>query len=327
MRRREFITLLGGAVAVWPLAARAQQPTMPVVGFLHVASRDSFGHLIDAYQRGLNESGYVVGTNVTIEYRWADNYIDRLPAMAADLVHRQVTVIAALGGFAAPRAAKAATATIPIVFTLGGDPVSLGIVSSLSRPGGNVTGVSLFSGELLAKRVELARELLSNTELLAVLVNPTNPENDVDLKYMQEAAHTIGQTILVLGASNEFDLPAVFATLAERRAKALLVGNDVFFNSRRDQLVALATRDSVPMIHFTREAVQAGGLMSYGSSIPEMYRQVGAYTGRILKGEKPANLPVLQPSRLELVINLKTAKALGLDIPPTLLALADEVIE
>jgi ABC-type uncharacterized transport system substrate-binding protein len=326
MKRRQFITLLGGAAAAWPLGARAQS-SMPVVGFLHIASRDSFGHLIDAYQRGLNESGYVVGTNVTIEYRWADNHTDRLPALADDLVRRQVTVIAALGGLAAPRAARTATATIPIVFTLGGDPVSLGIVSSLNRPGGNVTGVSLFSGELLAKRVELARELLSKTELLAVLVNPTNPENDVDLKYVQEAAHTIGQAILVLGASNESDLPAVFATLAERRARALLVGNDVFFNSRRDQLVALATRDSVPMIHFTREAVQVGGLMSYGSSIPDMYRQVGAYTGRILKGEKPANLPVLQPSRLELVINLKTAKALGLTVPTSILLRADEVIE
>jgi putative ABC transport system substrate-binding protein len=298
-----------------------------LIGFLHIASRDSFGHLIDAYQRGLNESGYVVGTNVTIEYRWADNHIDRLPALAADLVSRKVSVIAALGGLATPRAAKAATGIIPIVFTLGGDPVRLGIVSSLNQPGGNVTGVSLFSGELLAKRVELARELLSNTDLLAVLVNPTNPENDIDLKYVQEAAHTIGQSILVLGASKESDFPAVFATLAERRARALLVGNDVFFNSRRDQLVALATRDSVPMIHFAREAVQDGGLMSYGSSIPEMYRLVGAYTGRILKGEKPANLPVLQPSRLELVINLKIAKALGLTVPTSILLRADEVIE
>jgi putative tryptophan/tyrosine transport system substrate-binding protein len=323
MRRREFITLLGGAATAWPMAARGQQPAMPVVGFLAISSRDTYGYLVDAFRQGLRESGYVEGRNVAIEYRWGDNQLDRLPALAADLVGRRMAVIAAVGGVASPRAAKAATSTIPIVFTMGSDPVNLGLVASLNRPGGNATGMTLLSGPLLVKRVELARELLPSTDLLAVLTNPTNPENDDDLKYVQEAVRVIGQRLLVLEASTESHFPAAFVTLVQQRAKALLVGSDVLFNSRREWLVALAARDAVPMFHFHHEAVQAGALMSYGASITEIYRQVGVYVSR----EKPADLPVVQPSRFELAINLKTAKALGLTVPPTLLARADEVIE
>ena len=326
MKRRQFITLLGGAAAAWPLAARAQ-PRLPVIGFLAISSRDTYGYLVDKFRQGLSESGYVEGRSVAIEYRWANNRIDRLPALAADLVARQVAVIAAVGGLASPRAAKAATTTIPIVFTLGGDPVSLELVASLNRPGGNATGMTLLSGPLLAKRVELARELLPRTDLLAVLTNPTNPENDDDLKYVQEAARVVGQRILVLEASTGPDLPAAFVTLTKQRANALLIGNDVLFNSRRESLVALAARDAVPMIHFQREAVEGGALMSYGASVSDMYRQIGVYVGRVLNGAKPADLPVIQPSMFELTINLKTAKALDLTIPPTLLARADEVIE
>jgi len=327
VKRREFITLMGSATAALPFAARAQPETMPVIGFLAISSRDTYGYLVDAFRQGLRETGYVEERNVAIEYRWGDNQIDRLPALAADLVGRQVAAIAAVGGVASPRAAKAATSTIPIVFTMGSDPVSLGLVASLNRPGGNATGMTLLSGPLLVKRVELARELLPRTDLLAVLTNPTNPENDDDLKYVQEAARVIGQRLLVLEASNESHLPAAFVTLVQQGAKALLVGSDVFFNSRREWLVALAARDAVPMIHFHHEAVQAGALMSYGASITDIYRQVGGYVSRILRGEKPADLPVVQPSRFELAINLKTAKTLGLNIPPLLLALANEVIE
>jgi putative tryptophan/tyrosine transport system substrate-binding protein len=324
--RREFITLLGGA-ATWPVAARAQQPARPVIGFLAIASRDTFGYLIDAFRQGLQDVGYVEGKNAEIEYRWADNQIDRLPAMAADLVRRQVAVIAAVGGLAAPRAAKAATATIPIVFTVGGDPVRLGLVDGLSRPGGNATGMSVFSGTLLAKRLQVARDLVPADALLAALMNPTGPENDSDTKDLQDAARIIGQRLTIVNASNDSELAAAFESAVREQAKMLLVGSDVFFNSRREQIVALAARYALPTIYFHHEAARAGGLMSYGANIPDIYRNVGTYVGRILKGEKPANLPVVQPTRVELVINLKTAKTLGLTVPPTLLALADEVIE
>jgi putative tryptophan/tyrosine transport system substrate-binding protein len=327
MGRREFVALLGGAAASWPLAAQAQQPAIPVIGFLAIASRDTFGYLIDAFRQGLQDVGYVEGKNAEIEYRWADNQIDRLPAMAADLVRRQVAVIAAVGGLAAPRAAKAATATIPIVFTVGGDPVRLGLVDGLSRPGGNATGMSVFSGTLLAKRLQVARDLVPADALLAALMNPTGPENDSDTKDLQDAARIIGQRLTIVNASNDSELAAAFESAVREQAKMLLVGSDVFFNSRREQIVALAARYALPTIYFHHEAARAGGLMSYGANIPDIYRNVGTYVGRILKGEKPANLPVMQPTRVELVVNLATAKTLGLDIPPTLLALADEVIE
>jgi putative ABC transport system substrate-binding protein len=326
MRRRTIIGLLGGAAA-WPLGARAQQPTMPVIGFLGLPSRDTFGYLLAAFRRGLAEHGYIEGRNLAIEYRWADNQVDRLPALAADLVRREVTLIAAVGGLAAPRAAKAATTTIPIVFTLGSDPVKAGLVAQLGRPGGNATGVTVFSGTLLTKRLELARDLTAGPTLIAVLMNPSNPEYHVDLEELQDAGRAIGQRILVVEASAAHELGAAFEKTIAQKASALLVGNDVLFNNRRDEIVALAARFAVPAIYFQREAVRAGGLMSYGASIPELYRQIGGYAGRILKGDKPRDLPVLQPSKVELIVNLKTAKALGLEIPPVLLARADEVIE
>jgi putative tryptophan/tyrosine transport system substrate-binding protein len=327
MKRREFITLLGGATIAWPLAARAQQSAMPVIGFLAIASRDTFEYLIDAFRQGLNDAGYIERKNVEIEYRWANNQIDQLPALAADLVRRQVAVIAAVGGLAAPRAAKAATLTIPIVFTVGGDPVRLGLVDGLSRPGGNATGMSVFSGTLLAKRLQVARELMPADALLAALMNPASPENDSDIKDLQDAARIIGQRLAIVNASADNELVSAFESAVRQQAKMLPVGSDVFFNNRRDQIVALAARYAIPTIYFHHEAVRAGGLISYGANIPDIYRNVGIYVGRILKGEKPANLPVVQPTRVKLVINLKTAKALGLEIPPTLVALADEVIE
>ena len=327
MKRREFITLLGGAAAVWSAAARAQQPTMPVIGYLSLASPGPFAHLVAAFSDGLKEIGYVGGQNVAIEYRWAEGQYERLPALSADLVRRQVTVIVATGGSVVGLAAKAATATIPIVISSGGDPVKLGLVASLSRPGGNVTGVHLFLSLLDPKKLGLLRELVPQASVIAVLLNPNAPDIQARLADVHEAAHTARQQIHVLHASTERELETAFTALNQVRAGALVVGADAFFNSRRDHVVRLAARHAIPAIYEGREYAVAGGFTSYGTSLADGYRQVGIYTGRILKGEKPADLPVMQSTKFELVINLKTAKALGLEIPPSLLARADEVIE
>jgi putative ABC transport system substrate-binding protein len=326
MRRREFITLLGGAVAGWPLAARAQQPAMPVVGFLAPGTPETQALSVVAFRQGLNEAGFVEGRNVTIEFRWARYQFDQLPLLATELVDRQVTVIYALASVSA-QAAKAATATIPIVFISGDDPVRAGLVASLGRPGGNVTGVSVLAGGLGTKRLGLLRELVPAARVIGLLVNPRNPNTAADAKDVEQAAHAIGQQIVVLNASAESEFPAAFAALVQQRVEALVIGADVLFTTHRQQLVALATRHTIPTIYQWREFATAGGLMSYGTNLADAYRQVGVYVGRILNGAKPADLPVVQPTKFELVINLKTAKALGLDVPPTLLARADEVIE
>src|SRR5262245_45313954 len=326
MGRREFVALLGGAVA-WPVAARAQQPAMPVIGFLSSGSAEGFASMVAAFRVGLREAGYGEGVNVAIEFAWAAGQYDKLSSLAAGLVSRQVAVIVAAGGAAAALAAKAATSTIPIVVAIGDDPVRLGLVDGLSRPGGNATGMSVFSGTLLAKRLQVSRELVSADALLAALMNPANPENESDTQDLQDAARRVGQRLAIVNASADSELVAAFESAIRQQAKLLLVGNDVFYNSRRDQIVALATRYALPTVHFQHEAVRAGGLMSYGANIPDIYRNVGIYVGRVLNGEKPANLPVIQPTRVELFINLRTAKALGLEIPPMLVALADEVIE
>jgi putative ABC transport system substrate-binding protein len=300
---------------------------MPVVGYLHSGSPAPFAHLVTAFRQGLKEAGYVEGQNVKVEYRWAEGRYDQLPAMAADLVGRRVAVIVTQGGDPPPLAAKSATSTIPIVFTISSDPVKLGLVGSLNRPGGNVTGFWAYTSLLGTKRLELIRQLLPANTLIAVLVNPNNPNAHIDTPYFQDAARTLGQSISLMTASTETEIDAVFATLSDRRVSALLVNTDPFFLARRDQFVSLAARYSVPTVYPWREAVAAGGLISYGARLADGYRQVGIYAGRILKGAKPADLPVVQPTNFELVINLKTAKALGLEVPPTLLARADEVIE
>jgi putative ABC transport system substrate-binding protein len=328
VKRRQFITLLGGAAAVWPLAARAQQAAMPVIGFLHSASADTFADRMRAFRQGLKETGHVEGGNVTIEYRWAENQLDRLPALAAELVRRQVAVIVAAGGTLAALAAKAATTTIPIVFAAGEDPVSHGLVASIARPGGNLTGINFLSTELTAKRLGLLRELVPKAVRIAVLVNPDNaPIAEPTLREILEAARAIGLQIQVLNVSNSREIDAAFSGLGRERPDALFISPDPFFNNRRKQLVLQAMRHDLPAGYASREYVEAGGLMSYGTDFLDTYRQVGTYAGRILKGAKPADLPVVQSAKFELVINQMTARILGLEVPPTLLARADEVIE
>jgi putative tryptophan/tyrosine transport system substrate-binding protein len=325
--RREFMTLLGGAAAAWPMAARAQQPAMPVVGFLNSGSPDEYAPNVAAFRQGLKEAGYVDGQNATIEYRWAENHYDRLPVLAADLVQQKVTVIAAPTTPAA-LAAKAATSTVPIVFTTGGDPVKLGLVASLRRPGGNVTGSTQLSVEVGPKRLELARELFPGATTFALLVNPANPIAATVSKDLRAVADTLGVRLHVLHASTEPDFEAAFATAAQLRVAALVIGSaDPWFGSHAAQLGALALRHRVPAIYFQREFAAAGGLMSYGGSVTETYRLAGVYAGRILKGEKPSDLPVQQAAKVELFINLKTAKTLGVTVPLPLSARADEVIE
>ena len=324
MKRREFITLLGAAAA-WPLAARAQQPTMPVIGFLGIAPPDTIADRLRAFRNGLKTIGYVEGENAAIVYRWAENPVDRLPELAAELVRRPVGVIVAIANAAS--AAKEATTTIPIVFSVAEDPVRLGLVPSLARPGGNLTGINIFSAELVAKRLELVRELLPSATRIAVLISPSGPSSEATLRDIEPAAHALGLRVQVLNANTPREIDAAFATLVRERLDALFLAADPFFTSRRVQLANLATRHVVPMISATREVPEAGGLISYGANISDGWRQMGVYVGRILRGTKPADLPVVQSTKFELVINAQTARILGLEVPPTLLARADEVIE
>jgi putative tryptophan/tyrosine transport system substrate-binding protein len=327
VRRRQFIAGLGSAAA-WPVVAGAQQAAMPVIGFVNGGSADPLADRVRAFRKGLGETGYVEGQNVTVEYHWLDGQYDRLPALMADLVRRRVAVIVTPGSVPATLAAKAATATIPIVFGLGGDPVKLGLVASLARPGGNATGINYFSMELVAKRLTLLHELVPTAVRVAVLLNPGNATTaENNLRGVQEAARVIGLQIHVLNASTSDEIDAAFATLARERPDALFVGTDAFFISRRVQLANLAARDRIPAAYTNRENVAAGGLMGYGSDILDGWRQVGVYTGKILQGANPADLPVVQSTKFKLVINLTTAKALGLAIPETLLATADEIIQ
>jgi putative ABC transport system substrate-binding protein len=325
--RRQFISALGGTVAALPLTARAQQPAMPVVGFLNSRSSGEATYLVAAFRQGLRDTGYVEGQNIAVEFRWAEGQYDRLPTLAGELVQTRVAVIAATGGAASGLAAKAATTTIPIVFTAGDDPIAAGLVTSLNRPSGNLTGISVLANQLGGKRLELLHELVPAAGAVGYLVNASNPSSQIELRDVQAGALSLGLELHVLNASSARDVDTAFATLVEQRVGALLVAADPFFTSRRDQLVALAARDTLPTIYSYREYAAAGGLMSYAPSLVDGYRQTGVYAGRILKGEKPADLPVMQPTKFQLIINLKTAKTLGLAVPQTLLVAADEVIE
>jgi ABC-type uncharacterized transport system substrate-binding protein len=327
MRRREFISLIGGVAATWPLAARAQQSAMPVIGFLNTASPNEWAVFVDAFKTALGEEGYVDGQNVAIEYRWADGQYDRLPRLATELVGRQVSVLVTSGGDVAAQAAKLATKTIPVVFTVGGDPVKLGLVASLSRPGGNMTGVSVLTAMLASKRLEILREVVPKAETIAMLVKPGRPAVDEQIRDAREAARAFGRQIHILEANREDDFERAFVTLVQMQIGALLVSADPFFNSRRNQIVALAARYRIPAIYEVRQFVTAGGLISYGTFLTDAYRQIGIYTGKILKGAHPADLPVIQATKVELIINLETANALGLNMPFTLLGRADEIIE
>ena len=327
IKRREFITLLAGAAAAWPLAARAQQPAVPVVGILASVSPAPYAGFIAAIKEGLQQTGYIEGRNVTIEYRWAEGHYDRLPQQAIELVDRGVAVIILVGGGPTIAVAKAATATIPIVFVMGDDPVKSGAVTALNRPGGNATGVNLLTVAMEAKRLQLLHELVPNVAVVAIIVNPNNPQAAEQLQDLQAAARTLGAEVEVFKAGSPSDIDTAFASLVGRRAGALLVAADAFFNTRREQFVVLTARHALPAIFHFREFAAAGGLMSYGPSLTDAYRQEGIYAGRILKGEKPAEMPVQQAVKIELVINLQTARALGLTIPLPLLGRADEVIE
>ena len=327
MRRRDFISLVGGSTVAWPLAARAQQQAMPVVGFLGTTTPDDFADRVAAFRGGLKEAGYIEGKNVVVEYRWPEGNYDRLPTLAADLVRLQVAVIAAVGGEPSPLAAKAATATIPIVFSIGGDPVRLGLVASLNRPGGNITGVNFFQSDLGAKRLGLLHELLPKASVIGMLVNLTFGDAETHVRDAKEAALPLGVQIHVVRARTTDDFDTAFATLAQQKIDALLLANDAFFLSERRKLIALAARYAIAAVYFWREFAVDGGLMSYSPNLSQAYRQVGIYTGKILNGAKPADLPVVQATKFEFVINLKTAKTLGLTFPSGLLAIADEVIE
>jgi putative ABC transport system substrate-binding protein len=329
MQRREFITLLGGATLAWPIAAWAQQAALPVIGFLNALSSGAIADRLRGFQRGLKEAGFVDGDNVAIEYRWAEGQLNRLPALAADLVRRRVAVIATSGGPAVALAAKAATTTIPIVFDVNEDPVRLGLVSSLAQPSGNLTGINFFNGELTAKRLELLHELIPTATRFAVLINPTDITTaESTLRDLELPAHSLGLQIQVFNASTSHKIDAAFATIGKgTRFDALFVGSNGFLTTRRVQIVNTAMHQSIPAAFASREFVEVGGLMSYGSDVAEAYRQLGIYTGRILKGSKPADLPVMQASKFELIINAQTARTLGLTVPPTMLTLADEVIE
>jgi putative ABC transport system substrate-binding protein len=326
MKRREFMTLLGGAAAAWPLAARAQQPAMPLLGFLNGGSAEAQAALATAFRQGLSQTGYVENQNIKIEHRWAESQYDRLPGMAADLVRRKVAVIAATGTPAA-LAAKAATTVVPIVFETAGDPLRLGLASTLNRPGHNITGVTQLSSELVSKRLGLLHDMIPAATIIGLLLDPHDPRAEMQASDMRAAAHALGLEVHFVNASTEGEIDSAFAKLAQQRAGALIVGTGEFFTKRSEQIVALAARHALPVIYQYRAFAVAGGLVTYGTSLTDSYRQAGVYAGRILKGEKPADLPVWQPTKFELVINLKTAKALGLTVPPGVLAIADEVIE